>query len=273
MAKVIVIAGGAGFIGSHVSTLLVSKDNNVICIDSLTTSNKRNIKTLLASPHFTFVEGDIVSKTVMNQFKNTHIDHIYHLASPASVEYITSFPVETALVNSIGTKNVLDLAREKKARIVFASSSEIYGDPKQHPQKETYWGNVNSIGVRSGYDEGKRFGEALCMAYHRQFSIETRIARIFNTYGPYASEKDTRVIPQLIMQALWNKPLTVHGDGKQTRSFCYVSDTADGLIKVMASSDPMPFNIGSPDEYKILDIPHIILKLTQSKSNKIFTKL
>jgi len=187
------------------------------------------------------------------------------------VGYVTKFPVETALTNSEGTKNLLELAKKKNARILFASSSEVYGDPKEHPQKETYWGNVNPVGVRSGYDEGKRFGEALCMAYMREFGVSVRIGRIFNTYGPNSSEKDTRVVPNFVMHALLNKPLPVHGDGEQTRSFCYVDDTVSGLMRVMESSYAEPFNIGGMREYKMKDLAKLIIALAKSKSKIEFT--
>ncbi len=271
MSKIIIVAGGTGFIGSHLCRLL-SKENKVICIDNVTTGNKRNIERLLSQRNFIFIPGDICSSELFTRFKNQQIDQIYHLASPASVDYVVKYPTRAALTNSVGTKNLLDLANLKKARILFASSSEVYGDPQIHPQKEDYWGNVNPIGVRSGYDEGKRFGEALCMSYLREFGVSVGIARIFNTYGPNSSEKDTRVIPQFIRQALRHEEITVHGDGSQTRSFCYVGDTVLGLKKVMQSSLSGPFNIGNPDEYKIRDIAKIILDLTGSESKIRFTK-
>jgi len=272
MSKVILVAGGSGFIGSNLCTLLLKNGNKVICIDNLHTGNKRNIKRLLSKRNFTFIYDDIRSDKITTNFKEEQIDQIYHLASPASVIYVTQYPVETALTNSLGTKNLLELALLKKARILFASSSEVYGDPQKHPQKESYWGNVNPIGIRSGYDEGKRFGEALCMAYQREFGLSIRIARIFNTYGPNSSATDTRVIPRFITQALKNEELTVYGDGSQTRSFCYVSDMILGLEKVMESADSGPFNIGNPEEYQIKKVAKIILNLTRSKTKIKFTK-
>jgi nucleoside-diphosphate-sugar epimerase len=272
MSKTILVAGGAGFIGSHLCEILTKKNNEIICIDNLKTGHIQNIKHLLSKPNFTFIKSDICSDLVFKKLKQKPIDQIYHLASPASVTYVTKFPVETALTNSIGTKNILEFAKLKNSRIIFASSSEAYGDPQKHPQPETYWGNVNPIGVRSGYDESKRFSEALSMAYHREFGVSIGIARIFNTYGPNSSKKDSRVIPQFVIQALQNNKLTIHGDGTQTRSFCYVTDTASGLVKLMNSSHTGPFNIGNADEYKIKQVAELIIKLTKSKSKITFVK-
>ncbi|MDP2638335.1 MAG: SDR family oxidoreductase [Candidatus Levybacteria bacterium] len=266
MLKTSLVAGGAGFIGSHLCKELLEKGLKVICFDNLSTGDKRNIQELLKNDNFTFIQGDITDSAVCKSFENLEINEIYHLASPASVTYIMDYPVESADANSMGTKNLLELAKKKHIRILFASSSEAYGDPKEHPQKETYWGNVNPVGVRSGYDEGKRFGEALCMAYSREFGVEVRIVRIFNTYGPNSSIRDSRVIPHLLYQALKNEPLSVHGDGFQTRSFCYVSDMVAGFIKLMESSETGPVNIGNPDEYKIVDVAKKIISLTNSKS-------
>lgn len=266
MNKKVLVAGGAGFIGSYLCRELLGKGHKVICFDNLSTGDKSNIQEFLQNDNFTFIKGDVADPSAYNSIENLEIDEIYHLASPASVTYIMEYPVEAANANSNGTKNLLDLARKKNARLLFASSSEAYGDPKEHPQKETYWGNVNSVGVRSGYDEGKRFGEALCMAYNREFGVQVRIVRIFNTYGPNSSIKDSRVVSQLLAQALRGEPLTVHGDGSQTRSFCYVSDIVAGFIKMMESSEIGPINIGNPDEYKIIDIARKIISATSSKS-------
>ena len=266
MGKTILVAGGAGFIGSHLCKELLGKGNKVVCFDNLSTGDKKNIQDFLQNNNFTFIRGDVTDSAACNNIENLGIEEIYHLASPASVTYVTDYPVEAASANSVGTKNLLDLAKKKNAKLLFASSSEAYGDPKEHPQKETYWGNVNCVGVRSGYDEGKRFGEALCMAYNREFGVKVKIIRIFNTYGPNSSIKDTRVIPQLLAQALRGESLTVHGDGSQTRSFCYVSDMVSGFIKMMESSETGPINIGNPDEYKIIDIAKKILSVTGSKS-------
>lgn len=272
MDKKILVAGGAGFIGSYVCKYLLENNNNVICVDNLTTGSKKNIEPFLTDKNFKFLRGDITDNNFIETLSIIEINKIYHLASPASVTHIMQHPVEAALVNSLGTKNLLDLAKKQNVPILFASSSEAYGDPKEHPQKESYWGNVNSVGLRSGYDEGKRFGEALCMAYNRELGVQVKIVRIFNTYGPNSSVKDTRVIPQFVTQALRNDPLTVHGDGSQTRSFCYVSDMVSGFIKMIESSETGPINIGNPDEYKIIDIARKIISVTGSKSEIKFVQ-
>lgn len=263
MDKHILIAGGAGFIGSHLSKMLINLGKKVVSLDNLSTGRKSNIEDLLGSPNFTFIESDTRDKKSLSNFT---FSKIYDLASPASVTYISDHPIETATVNSIGVKNLLDLAKECNAAFLFASSSEVYGDPLEHPQKESYRGNVNPVGVRSGYDEGKRFGEALCMAYHREYGVNVKIVRIFNTYGPNSSTVDTRVVPQLVRQALLGEPLTVHGDGKQTRSFCFVSDMVEGIIEMMESSETGPINIGNPDEYTINDLASKIISMTGSSS-------
>ena len=263
MDKHILIAGGAGFIGSHLSKMLINLGKKVVSLDNLSTGRKSNIEDLLGSPNFTFIESDTRDKKSLSNFT---FSKIYDLASPASVTYISDHPIETATVNSIGVKNLLDLAKECNAAFLFASSSEVYGDPLEHPQKESYRGNVNPVGVRSGYDEGKRFGEALCMAYHREYGVNVKIVRIFNTYGPNSSIVDTRVVPQLVRQALLGEPLTVHGDGKQTRSFCFVSDMVEGIIEMMESSETGPINIGNPDEYTINDLASKIISMTGSSS-------
>jgi len=266
MNKIIIVAGGAGFVGSHLCKALMEEGNRVVCFDNLSTGDKKNIQEFLQNDNFTFVLGDVEDSAAYSSIENLEIDEIYHLASPASVTYIMEYPVEAAEAKGSGTKNLLEIAKKKNARLLFASSSEAYGDPKEHPQRETYWGNVNSVGVRSGYDEGKRFGEALCMAYNREFGVEVRIVRIFNTYGPNSSISDTRVIPQFVTQALRGESLTTHGDGTQTRSFCYVSDMVSGFMKMMRSSETGPINMGNPDEYKIIDVAKKILSATDSKS-------
>lgn len=266
MDKHILIAGGAGFIGSHLSKMLINLGKKVVSLDNLSTGRKSNIEDLLGSPNFTFIESDTRDKKSLSSLSNFTFSKIYDLASPASVTYISDHPIETATVNSIGVKNLLDLAKECNAAFLFASSSEVYGDPLEHPQKESYRGNVNPVGVRSGYDEGKRFGEALCMAYHREYGVNVKIVRIFNTYGPNSSTVDTRVVPQLVRQALLGESLTVHGDGKQTRSFCFVSDMVEGIIAMMESSETGPINIGNPDEYTINDLASKIISMTGSSS-------
>lgn len=269
MNKTILVTGGAGFIGSHLIDALVG-DNKVICVDNLSTGKRNNISHLARHKNFRFIKHD-ASKPLKIAGK---IDYIFHLSSPASpVDYLQR-PIETMMVNSFGTRNMLELAKEKKARFLLASTSEVYGDPEKHPQSEDYWGNVNPIGPRSPYDESKRFAEALVMAYHRIHGIDVRIARIFNTYGPRMRSNDGRVIPNFINQALVNKSITVYGDGKQTRSFCYVSDMVSGLIKLMESDCAgEPFNLGNPDERRIIDVAKRIRELTNSKSDIIFNSL
>lgn len=266
MDKKVLVAGGAGFIGSYVCKYLLENNNNVICVDNLTTGSQKNIEPFLTNKNFKFLLGDITDNNFIETLSGIEINKIYHLASPASVTHIMQHPVEAALVNSLGTKNLLDLAKKQNIPLLFASSSEAYGDPKEHPQKESYWGNVNSVGIRSGYDEGKRFGEALCMAYYREHNVKVKIVRIFNTYGPNSSANDTRVVPQLVRQAILGERLTVHGDGHQTRSFCFVSDMAIGIIAMMESKEVGPINLGNPDEYTILDLAHNIIKMTNSSS-------
>lgn len=272
MKKTILVAGGAGFIGSYVCDFLLKKNDHVICLDNQLSGNKRNISEFLKNPHFQFIQGDIKDSKTIKKLYDIQFDEIYHLASPATVTYVVDNPVEVAKINSIGTINLLDLAHHKKSKILFASSSESYGDPKEHPQKETYWGNVNPVGVRSGYDEGKRFGEAISMAYHRQHKLDVKIIRIFNTYGPNSSVHDTRVVPKLVMQALRNEPLTVHGDGLQTRSFCFVEDMALGIIAMMESHETGPINLGNPQEYKIIELAKMVISQTKSKSKIIYTE-
>ncbi len=267
--KRIVVTGGAGFIGSHLSELILRQGHTVISFDNLITGRKQNIEELLKHKGFSFVEGD-TRDISLDDHPFGAIDQLYDLASPASVTYVTEHPIEAATANAIGTKNLLDIARAGHARFLFASSSEVYGDPKEHPQKESYWGNVNCMGVRSGYDEGKRFGEALTMAYERESHVATRIARIFNTYGPRSHPQDSRVVPRFITQAISGRPLTVHGDGTQTRSFCYVSDLVAGLIRLMESDITDPVNLGNPDEYSVLSLAKQIIQKTGSKSTISF---
>lgn len=270
MGKTVLVTGGAGFIPSHVCKQLLDKGDSVICIDNLSTGDKRNIRPLLDNDRFEFIEDDVRKSEVIDRLGEREIQEIYHSASPASVTYIVDHPVEAATVNSVGTFHLLELAKKKNAKILFASSSEAYGDPKEHPQKESYWGNVNPVGVRSGYDEGKRFGEAICMAYHREFGVDVKIIRIFNTYGPHSSPTDTRVIPAFVVSALQGKPLPVHGEGLQTRSFCYVSDMVDGHIRMMESTETGPLNIGNPDEHTIIDMAKKIIEMTNSSSKISF---
>jgi dTDP-glucose 4,6-dehydratase len=248
--KTALVAGGAGFIGSHLCEFLLEKGYRVYAIDNLITGRRVNIEHLIHNENFSWLEHDIINKL----FMNVPCDEIYNLASPASPVDFTKIPDVILRTSSIGHMHLLDWARTHKARILFASTSEVYGDPLEHPQKESYLGNVDCNGIRGCYDEAKRFGEALTMAYNRQFGLETRIVRIFNTYGPRMRPEDGRVIPNFFSQALHKQPMTIFGDGTQTRSLCFVTDLVDGLYKLMQSDVKTPVNIGNPDEYTILDI-------------------
>jgi dTDP-glucose 4,6-dehydratase len=262
--KKILVAGGAGFIGSHLCERLVS-NNKVICIDNLITGSKNNIKHLLSNSNFEYLEYDISSNEFLDNIKLKDLDEIYNLASPASpIDYL-QHPIETLKVGSVGSSNLLELARLLKSKILFASTSEVYGDPLEHPQKEEYWGNVNPVGVRSCYDEAKRFMEALAVAYKRVYKLDIRIARIFNTYGPRMRLDDGRVVPNFVSQAIKGEPLSIYGDGKQTRSFCYVSDLVDGLVKLMLSDIDTPVNLGNPEERTIIDFADAVIKITKTK--------
>lgn len=270
--KRIIVTGGSGFIGSHLCERLLKDGQIVVCFDNLATGKRRNIDSFMKNPNFSFIQGDTRDISRDDNPFIGQFDEIYDLASPASVTYIMEHPIEVATVNAIGTKNMLDIADKMNAAFLFASTSEVYGDPKEHPQKETYWGNVNSIGLRSGYDEGKRFGEAITMAYYRERKLKVRIARIFNTYGPNSDSEDSRVVPRFITRALRGEPIPVHGDGSQTRSFCYVSDLVDGLILLMTSKEKKPINLGNPDEYTVLSIATKIIEKTKSSSKIQFVK-
>jgi nucleoside-diphosphate-sugar epimerase len=263
------VTGGAGFIGSHLCDFLISKGDEVFCVDNLITGSKKNILHLIQSPRFHFLLHDITRsfpKTISYQLST--INYLYHLASPASPPQYRRYAIETLLTNSVGTYHMLELAKHTKARFLLASTSEVYGDPQKHPQKESYFGNVNPIGVRACYDEGKRFAEAITMEYVRKYALDARIARIFNTYGPRMQRDDGRVISNFINQAILDKPLTMYGDGLQTRSFCYVSDMTTGLISAMEKKNTkgVVVNLGYPKEHKIKDIAQLILQLTLSSS-------
>jgi UDP-glucuronate decarboxylase len=261
----IIVTGGLGFLGINLLKLLVKQCDEVICIDHFGSSDSRNVK-IARDLGVRVIKHDI--NKPMN-FKG-NIDQIYHMASRASPVDYQVYPVETAMTGALGTANMLRLAIEKNARILFTSTSEIYGDPKEFPQKEIYWGNVNPVGVRSCYDESKRFGEALMMAYHRQFGVDIKIVRIFNSYGPGMRIDDGRVISNFINQAIRGKPITVYGKGKQTRSFCYVDDTVRGIYTMMNSESFIgPVNIGNPKEIKVLDLAKMILSISKSKSKII----
>jgi nucleoside-diphosphate-sugar epimerase len=264
----VLVTGGAGFIGSHLVESLI-KNNRVICVDNLSSGDCRNVEHLMSNPNFEFIEHDIKKPLDLKE----KIDQIYHLASRASPVDFEKYPIEILLTNSSGTCNMLDLARKNEAKFLFASTSEVYGDPKEHPQSEGYYGNVNCVGPRSCYDESKRFGESMVMAFHKEHDMDVRIARIFNTFGPKMRPNDGRVIPNFVTQALNNKPITVYGDGRQTRSFCYISDLVGGLIKLMNSKCSGPINLGNPNEIRILDLAKLVKKLTGSKSEIVFKPL
>ncbi|MCX5750077.1 MAG: SDR family oxidoreductase [Candidatus Saganbacteria bacterium] len=266
--KRVLVAGGAGFIGSHLIDLLITHGYEVVCMDNLVTGSLSNLDRVKNNSGFQFVKQDVCEKIV---FKG-ELDFILNLASPASPIDYAALAIETLKVGSLGTLNLLELAKEKKALFLLASTSEVYGDPKVTPQKESYWGNVNPIGPRSMYDEAKRFAEALTVNYHKVHGVPVRIARIFNTYGPRMRPNDGRVVPNFISQALKGEPLTVYGDGSQTRSFCYVSDLVEGLYKLMLSDAEGPVNLGNPQELKITDFAKEINKLFGRKEDNLIYK-
>ncbi len=267
--KTIVVTGGAGFLGSHLCDRFLRDGFRVYCVDNLITGSMSNIEHLLDNKDFEFIKHDI-SKEIKIKGR---IDYVLHFASPASpVDYL-NYPIPTLKVGSLGTHNTLGLAKLKKARFLLASTSEVYGDPLVHPQKETYWGNVNPIGPRGVYDEAKRFAEAITMAYHRYHNIDTKIVRIFNTYGPRMRINDGRVVPNFIHQAINNESLTVFGRGKQTRSFCFYSDLIEGITRLLFSPLHSPVNIGNPDEFTILDFAKLVIKISSSRSKIVFKPL
>jgi dTDP-glucose 4,6-dehydratase len=259
----VVITGGAGFVGSHLAEFMLSKGHQVICLDNLITGNITNIKPLMNNPDFRFLERNAAEYIDIPD----EIDYVLHFASPASPADFSRFPIQILKAGGVGALNALGLAKAKQARFLLASSSEVYGDPSVSPQQEDYWGNVNPIGPRGVYDEAKRFAEALTMAYHRQHHIDSKIARIFNTYGPRIRKDDGRVIPNFITQALNNEPLTVYGDGSQTRSFCYISDLIEGIYRLMDSTVHEPVNLGNPQEITISELAETIIELAKSKSS------
>jgi len=264
-----VITGAAGFLGSHLTDLLIARGHKVIGIDNFVTGSVENIDHLGGDQNFKFIQQDVTEFI----FLHDRVDYVWHFASPASpVDYL-ELPIQTLKVGSLGTHKALGLARQKGARFLLASTSEIYGDPLVHPQKEDYWGNVNTIGPRGCYDESKRFAEAMACAYRREHQIDTRIVRIFNTYGPRMRLRDGRVVPAFIGQALVGQPLTVFGEGKQTRSFCYCSDLIEGIYRLMMSGTNDPVNIGNPQEMTILEFAERIIRITASKSKIIFKPL
>lgn len=263
-----IVTGGAGFLGSHLCDLLLLKGHDVICIDNLVTGSARNIEHI-ESDQFTYLQHDVTKPIYFGD----KIDYIFHLASPASpIDYL-ELPIQTLKVGALGTYNMLGLAKEQSARFLLASTSETYGDPLVNPQPETYWGNVNPIGPRGVYDEAKRYAEAITMAYHRYHDVDTRIVRIFNTYGPRMRAGDGRVVPNFINQALKDEDITVYGDGSQTRSFCYVSDLIDGIYRLMMSNFVEPVNIGNPDEMSVMEFAEKVIEITGSDSRVIFENL
>lgn len=260
-AKRALVTGGAGFLGSHLCDALLGEGWSVVAVDNLLTGRRANLDHLRTDARFELVEKDICQP-----FDVGRVDYVFHFASPASPVDYTNHGIETLQVGSLGTFHALDVARKYGAKYLVSSTSECYGDPLEHPQKETYWGNVNSIGPRSVYDEAKRFTEAATMAYHRYHQVDTRIVRIFNTYGPRLQLNDGRVVSNFMKQALRGEPLTVYGNGNQTRSFCYVSDEIDGFIRLSKSDEHLPVNIGNPNEFTILECAQLVLKVTGSKS-------
>jgi dTDP-glucose 4,6-dehydratase len=261
MARVL-ITGGAGFLGSHLCERFINEGDQVVCMDNFITGSPDNIAQLMGHPRFLFIHHDVTNYV----YVEGKLDYILHFASPASpIDYL-KLPIQTLKVGSLGTHKTLGLAKAKNARFLIASTSEVYGDPMIHPQEESYWGNVNPVGSRGVYDEAKRFAEAMTMAYHRYHGVETRIVRIFNTYGPRMRINDGRAIPAFITQALNNEPVTVFGDGSQTRSVCYVDDLVEGIYRLLLSSESNPVNIGNPDELSMLDLAKEIIELTNSKS-------
>jgi len=265
----ILISGGAGFIGSYLCDYFINQNSEVICIDNFITGQEQNIEHLRKNPKFQLIRTD-VSEPIEIKDK---IDKILHFASPASPKDYLRYPIQTLKTNAYGTLNLLELALKNNAVFLLASSSEVYGDPLIHPQPEKYWGNVNPIGPRAVYDESKRFAETLTITYHRELKLIVRIARIFNTYGPRMRLDDGRIVPNLICQAMRNEPLTIYGDGKQTRSFCYISDMINGIIKLLNSNIAKPVNLGNPDELTILKFAHLVLEITSSKNSIIYLPL
>ena len=262
------VTGGAGFVGSHLCDALLAEGYSVVAVDNLLTGRMSNIEHLRREGNFEFLQLDI-----NRPFECGEVNYVFHFASPASPVDYTVHGIETLKVGSLGTMHALEIAQKNHAKYLFASTSECYGDPLEHPQKETYWGNVNTIGPRSVYDEAKRFSEALTMAYHRYHAVDTRMVRIFNTYGPRMQLNDGRVIPNFMKQALRGEDLTVYGDGKQTRSFCYVTDEIDGILRLSKSDEHFPVNIGNPNEFTVLECARRVIAVTGSKSKIRYEKL
>jgi nucleoside-diphosphate-sugar epimerase len=265
----VLVAGGAGFLGSHVCDRLTGRGDRVVCVDNFVTGSRQNVEQLVGQPGFELVEQDITRPFVVDG----DIDAVMNLASPASPKDYYALPIETLDVGSIGTRNLLELARLKAARFFMASTSEVYGDPAVHPQTEDYWGNVNPIGERSMYDEAKRFSEALTFAYHRTHGVDIRVVRIFNTYGPRMQPDDGRVVSNFITQALRGEPLTIYGDGSQTRSFCFVDDEVSGFLALLDGDEIGPVNIGNPGEFTMLELADLVNELTRNQAGIVFELL
>ena len=265
----IVVSGGAGFLGSHLCRALLARGDEVVCIDNLVTGRESNVAALVPNPAFTFIRHDVSNHVIVDG----DVDAVMHLASPASPKDFSEIPIKILKVGSLGTHNLLGLAKAKGARFFLASTSEVYGDPEVHPQPETYWGHVNPIGPRGVYDESKRFAEAITMAYHRQHGVDVRIVRIFNVYGPLMRPDDGRVVSNFIVQALSGKPLTVYGDGGQTRSFCYVDDEIAGFLALLGSDYVGPVNIGNPNEFTVAQLAQLVLEVTGSASPILYEPL
>ncbi len=271
--KKILVTGGAGFIGSNLCRRLLDDGHKVICIDNFYTSLKDNIIELLDNPNFKFIFADVTDKLQITQYQD--IDEIYNLACPASPPHYQRNPLYTLDISYTGTANVLDLAKSTKAKLLHTSTSEIYGDPLEHPQTETYWGNVNSIGIRSCYDEGKRVAETMLMDHHRTYNTRIKIVRIFNTYGTWMDPEDGRVVSNFIVQALKGEDITIYGDGHQTRSFCYIDDMVNGLIAMMESDDSFigPVNLGNPNEFTVKELANLVMQKIETKGKLIFKDL
>jgi UDP-glucuronate decarboxylase len=267
MTKRILVTGGAGFLGSHLCEKLIGLGHEVVCLDNFFTGRRHNVEKLIDNHRFEIIRHDVCDRIAFE------VDEVYHLACPASPIHYQRNPVQTIRTCVQGTLNMLDMCREVRAKILIASTSEVYGDPETHPQVEAYWGNVNPIGPRSCYDEGKRCAEALTVSYARQYGVPARIARIFNTYGPRMLENDGRVVSNFVCQALRGRPLTIFGEGTQTRSFCFVDDLLDGFIRLMASSEERPVNLGNPGEFNMLELAQKVRKLTGSQSQIVHEPL
>ena len=270
--KTVLVAGGAGFLGSHLCKALLDAGDAVVCVDNLCTGREQNIAALKDNPQFTFINHDITTP-FPESITGRHYDVVANLASPASPPRYVELAVETLLVGALGTKNMLDIALRDNARYIHTSTSEVYGDPNVHPQPESYWGNVNSYGARSMYDESKRFAEAMMWVYRHQKGVNTGIIRIFNTYGPHMDPEDGRVVSNFIMQALKGEPITMYGAGTQTRSFCYVDDQIDGLMKMINCDEEGPVNIGNPDEFTMAELAEKVIRLTASSSQIVYQDL